>query len=233
MTGTLALIGSGEFTSQLEQIDRCLLEATGCPRPRVAIVPTASVPDGEEVFLRWAEMGSEHFGRLGAEVEQVLVRTREDAEDPAWAQAIGEADLVYLSGGKPSALRAILEGTRVGAAIANAHRRGAVVAGCSAGAVFMGERVFRFRRRPRFLRWEEAMGLVPGVIVAPHYDAIPEPIFALFAFRAPRGYSVVGIDENTALVGRDGVWQVMGPGRVTVWRGRHRSRYREGDVVRL
>jgi cyanophycinase len=233
MSGTLALVGSGEFTTALERVDRCLLEATGRPRPRVAVVPTASAPEGEAVFLRWAEMGSAHFGSLGAEVEQVLVRTRADANDAVWEQAIGEADLVYLSGGKPGALQSILDGTRVGAAILDAHRRGAVVAGCSAGAVFMGERLARLRRRPRFLRWDQALGLVPGTIVAPHSDAFPEPFLALLALQAPRGFVVVGIDQNTALIGRDGIWQVMGPGRVTLWRGRHRIRYREGDLVRM
>ena len=55
----------------------------------------------------------------------------------------------------------------------------------------------------------------------------------LVALLPPRAGAVVGIDEETALVGRDGVWQVQGRGRVTVWRGRHRTRYRDGEVVRL
>jgi cyanophycinase-like exopeptidase len=45
--------------------------------------------------------------------------------------------------------------------------------------------------------------------------------------------TTLGIDEETALVGRDGSWQVQGRGRVTVWRGRHRTRYRRGEVFRL
>jgi cyanophycinase-like exopeptidase len=130
-------------------------------------------------------------------------------------------------------LRATLSGTRVGAAIAGAPLRGAVVAGCSAGAVFMGERAFRFRRRPRFLRWDEALGLVPGAIVAPHYDAIPETLVAPLVLAAPSGSTVVGIDENTALVGRDGEWRVHGSGRVTVWRGLRRRRHRAGSVITL
>ena len=32
------------------------------------------------------------------------------------------------------------------------------------------------------------------------------------------------IDEETAVIGRDGGWQVHGAARVTVWRGRHRER---------
>ena len=102
MPGPVALVGAGEFLPAMAEFDAGLLAATGRARPRVAILPTASYPDGEEVFTRWAAMGVAHFGELGAEVEPVLVRDRAGADDPAAAQAIGEADLVYLSGGKPA-----------------------------------------------------------------------------------------------------------------------------------
>jgi cyanophycinase-like exopeptidase len=53
------------------------------------------------------------------------------------------------------------------------------------------------------------------------------------ALQAPRGVTVVGIDEDTALVGRDGSWQVRGAGRVTIWHGRRRLRHRDGEIVRI
>ena len=234
MNGAIALVGSGEFTPALESVDRELLVATGRARPRVVILPTASVPDGEEVFLRWAEMGRQHFSALGAEVEPVLVRDRAAAQDPANAQAIGEADLIYLSGGKPDFLYDILGGSAVEAALHDAHARGAVLAGCSAGAMVLADRRFGVRRRVPFPpRWQPAFGLVPRTAVAPHYDALPEVLMAALILSAPRGGVVLGIDEETALVGRDGAWQVLGHGRVTVWRGRHRTRHRDGEFVRI
>jgi len=215
--------------------DAALLAVTGRARPRVAILPTASFPDGEEVFTRWATMGVAHFGSLGAEVEPVLVRDRAAAEDPSAAQAIGEADLVYLSGGKPSYLMGVLDGSAVGRALTDAHERGAVIAGCSAGAMVLAGHAFDFRLRvaPWPLRWRPGLGFVPGTSVVPHYDAWPEPLCALVALQAPRGSLVLGIDEGTALIGRDGSWQVHGRSRVTVWRGRHRNRYRAGDSFGL
>ena len=74
MPGPVALVGAGEFLAPMVEFDRGLLEAIGRPRPRVAILPTASAPDGESTFRTWAEMGVEHFTSLGAEVEPVLVR---------------------------------------------------------------------------------------------------------------------------------------------------------------
>lgn len=216
-------------------LDRELLAAIDRARPRVVILPTASAPDGEDVFRRWAEMGAEHFAALGAEVEQVLVRTSEEGWDPAALQAIGEADLVYLSGGKPDHLRHVLMASPLGAALWTAHERGAILAGCSAGAMVLTTRQAEFRRGPLPwpLRWGTGLGLVAGVAVLPHYDAWPEPVTALMALQAPRHVAVLGIDEDTAAVGHDGAWQVHGRGRVTVWRGRHRERFRRGEVFRI
>jgi cyanophycinase len=235
MPGPVALVGAGEFLPEMAEFDSGLLASTGRVRPRVAILPTASYPDGEETFTRWATMGVAHFGELGAEVEPVMVRDRAGADDPGAAQAIGEADLIYLSGGKPSYLMGALDGTAVGRALADAHRRGALLAGCSAGAMALAGHAFDFRVRyaPWPLRWRHGLGFVDGASVIPHYDAWPEPMTALIALQAPRGSLVLGIDEETAVVGRDGAWQVHGRSRVTVWRGRHRERYRAGEIFRI
>jgi cyanophycinase len=235
MPGPVALVGAGEFLPEMAEFDAGLLASTGRLRPRVAILPTASFPDGEETFTRWATMGVAHFGELGAEVEPVMVRDRAGADDLAAAQAIGEADLIYLSGGKPSYLMGALDGTAVGRALTEAHRRGALLAGCSAGAMALAGHAFDFRVRyaPWPLRWRHGLGFVDGASVIPHYDAWPEPMTALIALQAPRGSLVLGIDEETAVVGHDGAWQVHGRSRVTVWRGRHRERYRAGEIFRI
>jgi cyanophycinase-like exopeptidase len=180
-------------------------------------------------------MGVEHFSQLGAEVEPALVRDRVDADDDGHVQAIGEADLIYLSGGKPGYLSSTLDGTAVGAALVAAHARGATLAGCSAGAMVLTGHHVDLRRRRLFwpLRWRTGLGIVPGASVLPHYDAWPEAFSALMALQAPRGTTILGIDEETAAVGRDGSWQVQGRARVTVWRGRRRERFRSGDVFRL
>ncbi len=235
MAGPVALVGAGEFLPAMAEFDRGLLGLTGRERARVVILPTASFPDGEDVFRRWAALGVEHFRGLGAEVEPVLVREAADVADGTCIQAIGEADLVYLSGGKPGHLAEVLMTSQLGAALVAANARGAILAGCSAGAMVLADRRLEMRRRLLVwpLRWRSALGLVPQVVVVPHYDAWPEPVTALIALQAPRGATLVGIDEGTALVGRDGAWQVHGEARVTVWRGRRRERYRRGDILRL
>lgn len=231
----MALIGAGEFLPGMEAFDRVLLEGIARLRPRVAIVPTASAPDGEAVFRGWADMGRAHFAALGAEVEAVLVRTPEEGADAGALQAIGEADLIYFSGGKPNHLRTVLAQSPLGAAVHTAHARGAAIAGCSAGAMALAGAQVAFRRRmlPWPIRWSAGSAVVPGIAVLPHYDAWPETLMALIALQAPRGLAVLGIDEDTAIMSRDGTWEVHGRARVTVWRGRHRERFREGETFRL
>jgi cyanophycinase len=234
MPGPVALVGASEFLPEMAEIDAELLGASRRSRPRVAILPTASWPDGPAVFDRWAALGTVHFEELGAEVEVVPVRERADADDPANAQAVGEADLIYLSGGKPSYLRAALEGSAVWSAMIAAHARGSVLAGCSAGAMVLGSQQAEFRFPPQLpLGFEPGLGLLPGIAVLPHYDRFPETLAALRVARAPRGTVVLGIDEATAAIGQDGNWHVRGTGRVTVWRGRHRERLRAGETFQI
>lgn len=234
MPGSVALVGAGEFLPVMAAIDAELLATIGRRRPRVAVLPTASWPDGEEVFMRWAALGVEHFERLGAEVEVVLVRTRPDADDAAHAQAVGEADMIYLSGGKPDYLLRTLSGSAVWAAALAAHGRGGVIAGCSAGAMVLCSQVARFRMPPQLpLGFEPGLGLVGGAAVLPHYDRFPETIAAVRVAQAPRGTVILGIDEDTAAIGRDGAWLVRGTGRVTVWRGRRRERHWAGETFRI
>jgi cyanophycinase len=229
----IALVGSGEFTAAMVEVDRALLAATGRERPRVAIVPTASWPDGERVFRRWGAMGEAHFGALGADAVSVPLRDRAGACDEGIAAALDAADLIYLSGGKPGYLLDVLSGTGAGNAVRGAHERGAVLAGCSAGAMVLGGRQLRVGPRRGRLGWAHSLGIVDGTIVIPHYDTIAETLIAPVVLVAPRDALVVGIDEETALVGRAGRWQVRGRGRVTIWRGLRRERLRDGDHVRL
>ncbi len=235
MRGPVGLVGAGEFLPEMDVFDRGLLDGSGAGRPRVAIVPTASYPDGEETFQRWAALGIEHFTRLGAEVEAVLARNRSEADDVAHAQAVGEADLIYFSGGKPAHLLETLLDSALWSAALAANERGAALVGCSAGAIVLAARQVDLRRfmLPWPLRWRDALGVVPGAAVFPHYDAWPEPFTALMALQAPRDILVLGIDEGTAVVGRDGRWQVQGRSRATVWRGRRRERHRAGEAFVL
>ena len=223
--GTIALVGSGEFLPGADLLDQYLLAKLEGPA-RVAILPTASAPDGSGVPERWAKMGINHFQRLGASPEAVLLLTREDAGSPEMAGRIASANFVYLSGGKPGYLIQTLQNTACWRAIQQVFDKGGVVAGCSAGAMALAGSL------PGFLRSQPALGLAPGIAVIPHFDEIPGWLSGLGRF-ATRGVTVVGVEGSTGLVGAGQSWRVAGPGTVTVFSGGAKKRYSTGETVTL
>ncbi len=234
MTGTLALAGAGEFLDSMNAVDRQLLDRAG--GGTVVILPTASAPDGAGVPERWIKMGVEHFTRLGAKADGLLALDRAACDDPAIADRVRAADLVYFSGGKPDYLRSTLDGTAVWSAVSDVLDRGGVIAGCSAGAMIMGGYVPEFSRKaglPWINRWQASFAWLPEAIVVPHYNEFPEAMVALMFGRRPPGSYVIGIDGDTVLAGMDHAWQVLGAGRVTVRRGRDTKRYTAGQAVLL
>ncbi len=234
MAGTIALVGAGEFLDTMDSVDQELLALAG--GTRVAVLPTASAPDGPGVPERWAQMGIDHFNRLGAQTEAVMALDRAACADAALAERVRAANLVYFSGGKPDYLYNTLVDTPVWRAVQEVLARGGVVAGCSAGAMIMGAYVPVFSRRlgmPSIGNWQSGFALVPGAIIAPHYNEFPEVFSGLLFGGRPAGTFLIGVDADTALVGSNGSWRVMGTRRVTVRRDHTTQRYRRGQVVSL
>ena len=220
--GPLVLCGSGEFTRAMADVDRAILADIGSRRVRVAIVPTAA--GLEDTPKAWVEMATSHFADLGAQATGVMVLSRVDAEDPRHSASIANSDWIYFSGGKPGHLVETLSGTPFWSAVLARHRAGAVLAGSSAGAMMLGSRTFHFPDGlddsgfPRRVAVRDALGLLPGILVAPHFDAVPVEWWQRSADIWPEGHRMLGIDEDTAIVeGPDG-WIVAGKGRAVVFR---------------
>ena len=210
-SGPVALVGSGEFLAGMEAIDAALLAGRA---PRAVFLPTASAPEGRDRVDYWLRLGTEHYSRLGVQPVPLAVLDRRDADDPANAEAVAGAGLVYLSGGNPGYLADALRGTAVLSAILTAWRAGAALAGCSAGACALTALAGDTRTgatRP-------GLAVVPDLVVLPHFDRIegwrPGVVDRSLADLAP-GQILVGIDEETALISHDDGWRV--DGRQQVW----------------
>jgi len=227
-SGTVALIGAGEYLPAIATVDQQLLERVS-GTPHVVVLPTAAVPDGPVVAERWIQMGIDHFTRLGATVEPIRLFTRADANNDAIVTKLAAANFIYFSGGKPRYLLETLKGTTAWQAICSVYASGGVIAGCSAGAMILGGVLFDF---PRVWRTLPALALVPDIAVIPHFDEIPSFITTMIRSVA-RKTTVAGIDGSTALVGTEGQWTVLGQGKVTLFSGKNTTRYFAGDSVPL
>ena len=227
----MALVGSGEFLPGMVDVDRWLLAGRA---PRVAIIPTASGEEGDASIDRWIDLGVRHYEAMGCEPVPVRVVDRDDADSEALASLIDGVGLVYLSGGNPGYLARTLRGTAVLRAIESAWRAGAALAGCSAGAVALTASAVDVRRAG--MPFEDAFGLVPGLSVIPHFDRMSgwDPGFLERARSRTRpNMLLVGIDENTALVGGPQTWTAMGAGTVTAFHPDASRVLRAGETLLL
>jgi cyanophycinase-like exopeptidase len=228
--GTIALVGAGEFLPAISEVDRLLLSRVA-GSPRVAIVSTAAAPDGRATYERWLRQGVDHFTRLGVPAEAVDVFARTDAESDALASRIAASTLVYLSGGKPGYLRDTLKDTLCWQAIVDVFHQGGVIAGCSAGAMVLVEKMLDFPRRAGLV---PGLNLAPGLVVLPHFGEFPLGNLVMELVALVGGsLTIVGIEGTTALIGTNGGWEVAGRGGVTVLSDHQSVRYTTGQRVEV
>ena len=220
----------------MDGVDRFLLDGSGAAgrRPSVVCLPTAAGQEGEGSVGRWMKMGAEHFAALAADVRAVHITNRREADDPAFADLLGQADLIYFSGGDPWYLYRTLQGSRAWEQAEKAWQRGAVFAGCSAGAMILGQELPALRSGRS---QSAAFGTLPARYILPHFDrwrisrSLTDPLL-----RSKLGANdfMLGIDEATALIGRiGGPWKVMGRSKVTVLTKKNVHSYPAGAIVPL
>ena len=235
MNGLIALVGSGEYLPVMNDVDRYLLDSLNLNgrKPRVVCLPTAAGQEGDATIKRWSTMGLAHFEKLGAEVNALRIIDRESANDPQWEPYLENANLIYFSGGDPGYLYQTMDGSRAWGVAQRAWERGAVYAGCSAGAMILAERIPRFR----ITGTVEGFGIVPAKFIVPHFDAIPamfKPLAKALLGQLKNGDRMIGVDEDTALIGSlGGEWVVKGQGRVHIFSREGEKTYGNGQIVKL
>src|SRR5919109_2873832 len=219
MNGLINLVGSGEYLPVMKDVDRYLLDSLSLDgrKARVACLPTAAGKEGDISINRWLTLGVQHLTELGAEVEPVRIIDRASANNPHWVSILENADLIYFSGGDPNYLYETMNDSLAWRAAQRAWNRGAIYAGCSAGAMILGKRMPSFR----LIGTQDGFGTVPATYIVPHFDAIPgiwKPLVLGLQRQLKKGERMIGLDENTALIGKlDGEWVVKGMSKVHIF----------------
>jgi len=230
-TGFLGLVGGDEFKPGNEAHDRLLVEHRG-PGPAY-ILPTAAARQRPEVAVATAQ---QWFKGLGLDVVELPVLKRSDAISTKNVALAEGGGLFYLTGGDPGRVVDVLRDSPVWEAITAAWRRGAALAGSSAGAMALGEWTLVRRAFPGHAerRSKPALGLVPRVAVAPHFESFGHRWVDSVLVEPPvDNVVIVGIDARSAALWDGRAWTARGPGRITVVTTRDRDVYLADAPVQL
>ena len=217
--GALALVGSGEYLVQMQEIESDLLHR-GISRGKSNTyiqIPTGAGQESADRIEFWRERGAAQAKRIGAECRFLPILRREDAFNETYIHEVTNAGLIYFSGGDPGYITEVFEGTPLWEKVKSEFFSGASLAGCSAGAMAFGSKIVGIRKSHA----QSGLGLIPEIEVIPHYDKflgwVPDRI-ASIALRSDKGTYLLGIDEDTALVLTD-TWRVQGRSKVHVLKG--------------
>jgi cyanophycinase len=192
------VIGGAEDKLRKRTILKEFVSASGGADARIALIPTASSL-GDEVV----EVYDALFRRLGAgEVVPVRPQSREEAHDPDLVKAVGEATGVFMTGGNQLKLSAIICGTPLGDAIVEAHERGAVVGGTSAGASIQSSHMVAFgvggaTPKQRMTQVAAGLGLVKSAVIDQHFDQRNRYGRLLMIVAQSPQLLGIGVDEDT------------------------------------
>jgi cyanophycinase len=215
--GQLVIIGGAEDKEENCQILREFVRRAGGTKAKIIIMTAATeLPrDVGENYIRV-------FEKLGAEQVRIVdTETREDAASSTALKAISEATGIFFTGGDQARITDIIKDTEIDAAIHQRFAEGAVVAGTSAGAAVMPDKMIvegdsQTNPRLEIVDIGPGLGFLPGVVIDQHFSQrgrLGRLITALVQEPAVLGF---GIDENTAMVVTDHQIEIIGEGSVTI-----------------
>jgi len=249
--GLVILIGSGERTPAGRRIFEWLFRRLPTP-VRVAILetPAGFEPNSGHVAGQIGESMRHHLRNHDPQVTIVPARKRGtplSPDDAEIAALIPGADAIFAGPGSPTYAVRQFQSSLTWQTLVACHRLGAAVVLASAAAIASGALalpVYEIYKVGEDLHWHEgldffgAFGL--NLVVIPHWNNqdggeeldtshgyMGRARFESLLELLPPGLTVVGIDEQTALVLdlEAGVCHVLGKNGVTVLRGRNEQRY--------
>lgn len=220
-SGPLMMIGGAEDKLEAKSVLSRFVRYAGGTEARIAIVATASSLGDQAT-----ELYRDLFSAMGVrDLRGPRPLTRKEAGDAALVAQLADATGVFMTGGNQGKLAGVVAGTRFGEEILAAHRRGAVIAGTSAGASVQSDHMVAFGAegatpKLRMVTLAAGLGLIKGVIVDQHFDQRNRYGRLLALIAASPSLLGIGIDEDTAAIVTEERWlEVLGRGAVTVFDG--------------
>lgn len=212
-------IGGAEDKIHGKEILYTFFERCGGRDACIGIIPCAS-RDPIAISARYQQI----FEVMGVRAIEVMdIRDRSQGEDPGWKTILERCTGVFITGGDQVRLCGLLADTPLIDMIRQRAQLGEItLAGTSAGAAVMGHHMIAgggSGESPNRSLVDMAIGLgfVPEVIVDQHFHNRNRMARLMSAIAMQPDRLGLGIDEDTcALFERDGSFQVIGKGVITV-----------------
>lgn len=190
MSGAVVFLGGSEFTDVHAELDRALLAETGVEQ--VVLLPTAAAYEEPD---RVAKLAEAHFAELGAGLVVVPALDRTGTNDPANAELVRNARLIYMPDGSTMHAEATLKRSAVWDALVGAHRSGAIVVASGASARVLCDPMVD----PRGGAFAVGLGLVTGLCVVPHAETWSEDRQHRTRALLPEGVTLHVLDSSQSL----------------------------------
>ncbi len=215
--GYIIPIGGGEDKDGNPAILKRFVEIAGGANANIVVVPTASrLEDTGPLYEKI-------FGSLGAvSVSSIPISSREDCNNPEFAERCENASGIFITGGNQLRLSAILGGTDVAQTIRRINARGVPVAGTSAGAAIMSEHMIAGGDGDASPSEGGAvlapgLGLTNAAVIDQHFSERNRLGRLLSAIALNPFLLGIGIDEDTAaFIDAHGLVEIVGSGTVTI-----------------
>jgi cyanophycinase len=220
--GKLFIIGGGDRSPQL--MKKMIATAALGSKDYVVVLPmSGSEPDTSFYYFK-------------ADFQPVcnapLVNfnfTKDKVNDKNWLDSLKYARLIFITGGDQERFMNIVLNTPVYDAIHTAYYNGSTVAGTSAGAAVMSEKMITgkeltdtsysatFKKiHTNNIHIAKGLGLLTNVVIDQHFIVRSRYNRILTAIASFPGYTCIGIDEATAIVIAGNKITVTGESQVVV-----------------
>jgi cyanophycinase len=220
--GKLFIIGGGD---RGEELMKALVSTAALgAKDYVVVLPMSSEqPDTSYYYFK------EDLQKACSNAIVNLNFTNEKVNDKHWLDSLQNARLIFITGGDQQRFMKVVLHTPVYDAIYKAYAKGATIAGTSAGAAVMSEKmitgneltdtVYRatFKKiHDKNIEIQEGLGLLTGAIIDQHFIVRSRYNRLFSALAKYPKYACIGIDEATAIIVQNNKVTVAGESQVVL-----------------
>lgn len=216
------IIAGGNYMG--EEIVSKFVELAGGKDAFIVVIPTASGSerfDEDSGFIKQLK----DFG--ATKVSMLHTYNKEVADSYNFIKPLQSATGVWFTGGRQWRLVDAYAGTKTEKALRNVLNNGGVIGGSSAGATIQGSYLVRGDTKTNQIMMgdhEEGFGYIKNIAIDQHVLARNRQFDLFEILDAKPELLGIGIDESTAIVVQQNVFEVIGKSNVLIYDGTFWSR---------